>query len=706
MTSITFPRITQQSILDSRVYAKTSWTAEWELQEYVDVTKCQWSAAPSTGDATIQYRYGFGKPRKSTVFGKYNRFTLPTLAYLMIEFDVVSGTSTSTIRWYGVVGQLVTNPGGEDVLDGTTPVETGIQVLEAVGLSWLLVREYVDRTVFKTTNGIAEVLTETDFDKNRSGQKFANGLGDSSYVFSEYEEGQDDSGNTIQIYIPWTVRDIVEYLLSFHGSTRINNQQVIRDHRWQLSDPNGILEALEQNVQLTTIGTKVWTALNQLLAPQRGLGFFITAKNETPGAPFILEVFTFAAQSVHLIDGTILKANPNQASVNIAADASGSLVIVEDAFPRYHAVRARGDRALYTFTLSFDDGTLEKGWTDDDQTAYEAAASGEASYPTNIVDQQEANESVRSKLRNVFRQFQVPRDWNGKSGDGEGGTKAPAIPNLENPSSVATEWVDKIRILDEVYVPRYGFFFPHSIALFFERPFGQWFDVANDLTWVMSEGKIFDEHLQFKVQLVGNENMSFDLNVIGAPQYSIAFNNFNPLDEDPPSGSTFDYEKMIVTVTAVANHYCEVTEYSANTADPARIKTINVPGKRLIRIAENTVLGTADVDEGSVVVGDLERHSKDVEYEVDDRPELRKIAKMALAWYGANRNVVTIRTGLLTDAIGIGLLITSIEGVESTEVNTVVTDIVANFPVSQSKTPPTPKITYHTQFAEVSNLGG
>jgi len=86
----------------------------------------------------------------------------------------------------------------------------------------------------------------------------------------------------------------------------------------------------------------------------------------------------------------------------------------------------------------------------------------------------------------------------------------------------------------------------------------------------------------------------------------------------------------------------------------------------------------------------------------DDREALETIAERALAWYGEDRQAMAYRTTYLNSDIAIGRRIGVLkEPAGDVTINTVVTNVVFNFPVSQGPKPGLPTMDFQTQAAEL-----
>lgn len=130
------------TILGHRVYAKLKWKDPWVLKEHVMCESASWAAAPSMGSASLYYRYGPGVYPGVEPGDWLEKFDLPTLAFVRIDFDVaelpddqdLAANPTITTRsWYGVVGTLVEAFSGSDVQVNADDGGGGTQQVYEIG---------------------------------------------------------------------------------------------------------------------------------------------------------------------------------------------------------------------------------------------------------------------------------------------------------------------------------------------------------------------------------------------------------------------------------------------------------------------------------------------------------------------------------------------------------------------------------------------
>ena len=729
-TAIDFNGRRKLQIRGQRVYAKTKWVDAWELfgessgvaRWGVHCTSASWAAAPSLPEAELVYRYGRGRARESAeenVLKTWDPLTLPSLAYVRIEFDVFdpADQSVEVLSWYGVTGRLVDSRLGDQVAD----VPSGFQSLPCVGMQWLLERNYIltSRVLVSASNPldpqieiIQRGLTFND-GRNRTVDSHLVSLGSTwshnGPVFSHDRNGES-----------WSTRSIVNYLLAFQTPVDVNDK-TLKPIFWRLADPNGYLPDWDSPV-IDSHALTTSTILRQLIPRTRGLGYYFdVVPGAAPGVDAVeLRPFTFVGADVSLAAGLTLPANQDQYEIKNRNDRSGgAVVVVDDAFSRFHRVRVRGRRQLTVFSFSTGDIDLTAGW---DVDGYERAATSLPGYPDeNEWDQrQAANKYFREHVANpdTYRRFVFPADWDYLARGGELALQS------EVSGQADYSWVPGCRVsrklplqagVDYSQSP-----FQQSAGSVFLDPF-----VVFKLSFgpdryvdsrVMDSLGITDQADNFDwsahiVPLDGE--CGFNLEVRGAPKHVIDFGNsalvWQP--EDERLGG-WELSEAIFTVAVFSDTYCErvidSTAAGVSTVPAAedfvREKIIEAGDSfQLNRIVEGTVFG---VDES----GALREYGGGVDpYVRDDRDAMLPIARLALEWYGRDRRAISFDSSQLTAKIRIGGLITKLIGSgdppAETEVNTVVTRIDLQTPIVKGDSVPVPRMNWQTSYAELDVLG-
>lgn len=693
MATLTLGGITSREAYTHRVYAKTAWADEWVLKEHVFVNRCQWSAAPSLGSADLYYRYGPAVIPGIDGVNYLEKFTLPTLAFVKIEFDVIDSAdpeTTTILKWYGIVGTIVDSMGGSQVrvydsdLDDHVYVAQGVQELKAVAIEWLLDREYVDSSYFFKDSGVHTCKFAPDFNlpmPNRSENKHSVN-GQQCYIF-----GGTDS---------WKLPDIVEYLLITQCPRSIDGMPIIK---WDLEDatilPDWELPKISQQ------GYRLYPLLNQLIPRQRCLGFWfeMDATEET----IHLKPFTFTESAIE-VTGTSnsIPANANQNDVDLTGDLTASgVVAVTDGFSKYDQVRVVGQRARHIFSVDIFNGGLTRNWTPDWEDAYKEGDSTAFNYPAEdeVADRQRRDAIARAKLVEtpplyVFRRLRLAEDWDGLTRTDEPVfvTSIPDELGARSFFSAALTWAPLPGNANEYYAdvdsfPASVIQEDHPFVMFLFSPrLGTWTSAESARIVSNLEGDDIEEHNNlFSVEIRPvRDDLAIDLFVHGQPQHVIDGYNYmsgHPLAHEPNIGTQFSLEKSVFTVAVWADYYCEArhpksTYFVLDSDMLARVREIYVGQKYLLdALVKGTVVGV-EPD------GELITYTDDTFYLNDDRDTLQKIAAMAFGWYGKDRRAVGFQTGYVSDVIGLGMMITNL--IDSTAGNTETNTVVTSYQISQS----------------------
>jgi hypothetical protein len=209
-----------------------------------------------------------------------------------------------------------------------------------------------------------------------------------------------------------------------------------------------------------------------------------------------------------------------------------------------------------------------------------------------------------------------------------------------------------------------------------------------------------------------HDPLKFDLHVIGAPQMVVdartVYFDGSVLEPDKyrlQGHLDWRLDELHITLALHGSHFCEWTENAAESGSSGsdeldRQKLIAVGDNyRLDRIAIGTIIGINPQTGVPITFSSPE-------YVRDDRPQLAKIAKRALQWYGKDRKALHFSTSWVTDSLQLGnLLLAFNDGAESHTTNSVITQIVVTMPIAMDN-PPIPKIEYATSFAELDVIGG
>jgi hypothetical protein len=328
-----------------------------------------------------------------------------------------------SIEWFGVIEY------DNRRADGSTPapanLPSGAQFITAFGVLRLLEKEYVRSSLVDidgTDVSQLEVKAGLPFNQdpgghfvqrgNRSAERVPNP--DGSYIFSWEPRGRNE----------WTAFTAVQYLLAHHSPKKTDGDAA---NTWELDSDEDFLDWYEITEQ--TDGRNVKQLLDSLIPRHRGVGYwaeFDTTRTDpedpdTAANKIIIHVFTFNNEDVTLPNTQILKANPDQFSLDFEhAFDIDKAVIGNTTLQRYHRVIARGAKRTTTATCRIGSRgvynssvILTPSWTSDDEQEYKDGASGVTGY-SGLPDEGEGGKMDRNsayrtsdRLREVFRRFVV-----------------------------------------------------------------------------------------------------------------------------------------------------------------------------------------------------------------------------------------------------------------------------------------------------------
>lgn len=635
------------------VWVRWSWSAAWTWVPGAKALSAEEAACPGVGAASIEFQYGY------IIDNSGAGYVLPGSlrgAYVAIVNHNYWG---AWHLWTGVIEEEEIEP------DAYAAYPSGVIRWTAYELSHVLDRIYIDQTVTEA-GAIGRGLTFNSRSRrglgtwgNRSDAVAANG----AYTFSQ-------DGNQ------WTNGQIVYYLLqNFCQTGGIS---------WGLAgDLNSLNQLVEQH---DLMGMSVKAALDELVSRKRGLGWRVVA---TESAATIF-VFTQLAETLAFPSGEAglqVSANPFQAVVDVSGVLQRPVYNFRE-LERYDEIHVRGGRVGVCCTLSIADGTLEEGWTSGEESAYQTGTSGGTG--TN-----EEKDTARGadKWGHVFTKFNVPAAWDWRAGDGEGGTKYLANPRVMADASLDTSLADVIGGLE------YGFerelpFVEEGTAAGYESRRREWFALLqdDDDDWHYVE-KLSEVKLRNCAIQVADGELA--LYVRGNPNHAIGLNHFTSEDtETPPE---VDYETLVATVFLYTDAEVRCT-YSlpagGGQRDVPRVKQIDLPDAEIWYVVPGTVVDVVD--------GALQRYEDKWPGQGyvfrDDGEKVRAAALLAAAWFGQERNLVTIESARTEVAYPAGVLILGAVGAwNATPVRAVVTSRMWDFETGTT--------TYQTGYEELDFAG-
>jgi len=733
------------SVPGQAVYLKASWDGPWTQMPELWCREAVWAMSPSLSTAELVYRYGDVLPSGAAQFAQ--RAPLDRMRwYVRVDFTNLSLAQTleqTTRSWYGVIDaeldeQLGPRP---QPSQGTlTAWPRGRNHWLAYGLEAILAMSWIDQAAVARGDGKVFVGRALPFNPGLAGYH-----GDSAEITGATGEGNRSTFAPEGPYVfhdrrtggqAWSTADAVEYLL-WYGTPR--DYRGLQRIRFRLEDVDQALPTWDRPIETCEHRT-VFDLLNSLVARQRCLAWRAEVRPGGAGGDEVAIVpCTFLSEPLFTDDQQELKANPHQVILSWERDRGAEPVIRRSATDQVEQVIVRGDLRTSTATFSFEDGTLDKGWPPELETAYEEAASTAADYPpaTEGGAREIANIRARAseKFRAVFARFTLPDPFDGYVGDGTSSVSnrvlMPSDANPDDPVPHAPNdqrFLSSLALLEGVEYdgakigpdpPTFGpkprkhkpplVLFPHPNVD--EQDTTQRYMHADRIGMVAALPLAWEGAPSVSASVrVEEDDGALWVEVGNGFNFEIAKADFNPLPDDYTHAVAADYRTMLATLTVPWSFFAEgrYPEQPAPGGDVARTMVLRAPQYRVDYVVPGTVVGLNEL------TGELLR-TETGGFVRDDRPRLKEIARLAFEWYGRPRKAVTFSTSLVNNRLQLGDLVVSIgdpemDGqVHTEQIHSVITQIRIVMPLAEGEgarqlRPPVPRIEYQTAFGELDAL--
>ncbi len=588
-------------------------------------------------------------------------------------------------------------------------VPRGTQQLFCKGLEFLLARSFVNKSFAIMSDGsFDEIPRVLGFNLGQGGRGATDEvqLGNRDSILLAFAQVLDADA------LEWSARDIVRYLLEWFSPLDIFGDYPLE---FELSPTAAsYLEAFRPRLDPTN--RSVFDLLNELIDRRRGVTWCVrvaddsTNKAQIHVCPFLAEDLTFENGE----EATTLPANPNVRSLDYRNHPRLSRPVrTQSQTSKFDQIKVRGARRTATFSISSPDDTLLPDWTDAQQELYDEAATGEPGYSALEYSKKiAANRQARSadRVERVYSWFRLPDEWDGRVGDGIGGEKHAAFPDLSDPETLPEDadpvplWFPGLVFTDYLTLKtdhRYtGTLVLHEVAEN-ETPEGS----ANELVRPMAFIKVPSHTSGVEGAYARLEKLSESsplarlaggaatwngslrmqqhapgviIRVSGEPQHIIASTDFGGTDptDDDFNGEWLDWrDNLILTVCLEGDDFCEATyptledsELYETIADSARVLTIDVGNScRLDYLVPGTVF---DISAGQLV------RTVSGGWLRDDRPVVLKVARMAYEWYRRPRVALDLHYADVNGQFTAGHLIAELGDPEDPEqVSSLITEV-------------------------------
>lgn len=639
---------------------KRNWADPWEASKYWVPERARIEVAGGHGSASLSRWLGPVTPEDSAT---RSLFLPADLVDWYARIRICYPNQNPTTVWTGIVQE--TNL----LIDSPTVGRS--QGLPAVGLTWLLDRAEI-KTSWVLQNGSPVEVDHLPTFNRRYGSRGLSLRGNRSEEKSEFGcylfQGGEDGGER------WTNRDIVEYYLQTQAPTAI------------AFDLDGLVDAVDELENEWPQNGTAWSMICQLIDKRHGLVFYPYVSSEDK---VVLRVTSMVAQPIVFGGGT-LPANPTQIQFTLPVGGVDAHIPLDvscrfTSLARYDEIIIRGNRVLVMFTLSYADGTLQKGWKADLEAAYRSGGGGA---------DEKAQDAYRTQFRfeDVWRLHVVPRAWNGHVRDGVGeGQGRPVAPTANDDGTLDFEqlgpfWRDYKLFESQLPIEKGKRYDVDPIVD--ETPTGE----EREFRPILAAINDVYDGAQHKAA-----NRFIRLDRLGYNQSGLK--NCTPqtsdralgirLNADPghyfagaawdASNKTeilpeLDYTNLLATVAMTTDVRPNIRiPLGANATENEKVKIIDVEADFWYAVP----LTVVDVDAD----GNLVRIADENLAILDEREKLEAHAAYAQAWYSVERQAVSIPLQTLGVFVELGSYLTGISNVYMwLPVNTVVTAVEWDFP--------------------------
>ncbi|MBL8815273.1 MAG: hypothetical protein JNL58_04530 [Planctomyces sp.] len=695
------------------VYTKATWAGSWVERSLMECLSIQDNAAPSHSSAVFRYRYG--GLLMPAIGSRPEDTSAATEARPSLLGHYVKVVITGVAEWYGVIPESADNRRG---LLATVP--TGEVTYNAFGLTWLLDQaKPVRQSKVKTGTGTTVMINRgipfnggTGSEKKSSRSRWKN--------YDATEKSFTDRGKTTSP-AAWKASNAIEYLLDNFAPKDSSGAELL-----PFVLDSGALSFLDYEIPFTEYhGRTVWQIINQLVARYRGLGFHAWV-DTAPTTPEVkLKVWSQNAAAITLPSGGTIPLNPDTATYDFdtaknVLDATISTTLLT----QFDQIVVEGERAGSIFTVRPTEH-MYGAWPSVEEDDYESAATGQTSF-SSMTDEDKlaANTDWRARdyLAKVFSQWKLDSTWTGRADtDPSSASHDFAFPELDedgadNPATSAKFQRAGLRF--QSYIPllpgidyttgvdsdtngddeQEADFLP-PIVLFKTQAINT--AHTADVGWVHaerineavasgSEKRLYPFSVDVQVR---DDAPGLILRVVGAPQHYICQDQFdsNGAYEDIPADQGLNMEDWLATVYVLQDDFCRAVyplQADLPTLDLVRQLLIKYPGAHLDYLVDGTIVGV----EG----GGLVKNSDGGVWLRDDRERCKDIARLAFAWYGAERRTLSlgIRGIVAIPDFALGVLVTDIgSGATLQTINTVITSVAYDLVAGTTR--------ISTQFGEI-----
>jgi hypothetical protein len=723
----------------ARAWVKERWTDEWKELVNVRIDAVIWCAAPSMPRAQITLRYGWGILADGGAFQEIHPAELQR-QYLKIEMrtDETAAAIEEAWYWYGIIDVMSDAQDATVMVNPNFPVVAGERTFMAYGLESLLDRHRIDRSFYRApdTNGNErEAKTGLTFnEKNRGNRELTKSkvvvdvgveFTRDYFLFAYHnDEKKAQDGQ-------WSTRDIVEYLIKsgtgwpkrIEGEEeRYAPEEIL--HFDVLDDDLKLLPEWDSPELESHLVSSI-DIFNTLISRRRLLTWWLWVEEST--STIYLRIASLTDAEIELpaehpgsTDVDTLKPNTDWANYRFDKHWSADVIYQKDTSHSVDQVVCYGARRTNTWTAEFGVSTadhIKRGWDlVKEQPKYELGGSDHPLYPpeSELALRREWHAIARSgeDTSNVFRRFVLREtlDYPPTTDDDYkqffGNVRIlPTIPFYESTdyggykiANGLVEYENETNKLERrpplilIEVPNNPNHFVELLKM------GRGGDVE-----IVEEADVRDWGANIRIPADGQ---SIQVDIVRAPQHTIAFGDFKPRPEDEIVHGHWDWKSMKATICVADDRFCEGRYPKDDDVTPRDFKRImRIPcgeNYKLDWVKANTIANLDAAGVPILVDGDG--------FINDNRPQLENIARTAYGWYSQERIAIRIRWPWDTpvEKVHLGQFVRFLHnGIVSLEVFSAVTEIevfALHSVAEQPRDLPPMQVTIHTAFGELDFL--
>ena len=670
------------------VYTKTTWAGDWTEQPLLQAMTIAVQAAPGHSSATLSWKYG-QTMQPEIGSRKADSYLTPIPRgdflgnYVRIEF--------LNQVWWGVIQDVEDDNHG--LVDGKIP--KGMETYTAFGLTWFLDNgKPITQTKVKYVGGTHTIDRAIPFNGGTDGSQVRR---KNSVAWKNYDSTEKcftDRGVTAAP-AAWKASTAIEYILENFSPRDADDEPLV-----PFVLASDAASFLDYELPLVDYdGLTPWQLITRLVDHKRGLLLFTKVVNDE----IELVVRSQNATAITLPSGGTIPANPDLMTYNFDNAVNiRSAKVTSTLVRKYDQVICLGERAGSVFTVR-PGVNFEADWTDSQKTTYNAAASALSGYSAlSTEDKAAANTDRRAAddLERVFSWWRASLAWDGRSAtDPTGGSPPYAFPSIDSDGTVTTSAganVQRGGLRVQDFLPLRAGVDYTSAAITADTDGTDDADAdylppilllkatairgSGDAGWVHGErlnagydSESAKRQYKFSVDLqVREDSFGLIFKTQGAPQHFLCRDLFTAADgsDSVPTTESLTSTDWLATVYVQQDQFCRA-QYPKQADLPAldliRPLVLRFERAFLDYVVPGTVLG--------VKAGELQKSAAGG-YVRDDRQRLEDMARLAYAWHGQTRRILSLSFKGITSGFEVGHLITTIgSGSNVREINTAITSV-------------------------------